>query len=74
MKNYEIKSKSALPHQQRVIAEANDLGDRVSKLKLFIDENEIFKGLGKDEQFRMTKQLVFMDAYFDVLKERIDNF
>jgi len=74
MRNYVVNSKSALPHQQRVIAEANDLGERAMKLAQFIKENEIFKTLSEDEQFRMTKQLVFMDTYFDVLVERINNF
>ncbi len=63
-----------MPHQQRVIDEANDLGDKIVKLTTFVSENPLFKTLSDDEQFRMTKQLVFMDAYFEVLKERINNF
>jgi len=74
MKAYQINLKSDLPHQQRVIEEANELADKIVKLTYFISDNPIFKTLSDEEQFRMTKQLVFMDAYFDVLKERINNF
>lgn len=74
MSVYIIKKKSKMPHQQRVIDEANELGVKLSALDLFISENDIFKNLHKLEQNRLNRQLFAMDIYFGILKDRIKNF
>lgn len=61
------------PHQQRVLDEKTELDDRSTKLQAFFS-NPIFSGLPADEQDRMQKQAVAMQAYSQVLGERIANF
>lgn len=61
------------PHQQRVLAEQTELDDRLTKLQAFFS-NPIFYGLPADEQDRLQKQAVAMQAYSEVLGERIAAF
>lgn len=61
------------PHQQRVLAEQTELDDRLTKLQAFFS-NPIFSGLPEDEQDRLQKQAVAMQAYSEVLGERIAAF
>ena len=61
------------PHQQRVLAEKAELDDRLAKLQAF-SLNPIFYGLPTDEQDRLQKQAVAMQAYSEVLGERITAF
>jgi hypothetical protein len=61
------------PHQQRVLAEQTELDDRLTKLQAFFS-NPIFSGLPEDEQGRLRKQAVAMQAYSEVLGERIAAF
>ena len=62
-----------LPHQQRVLAEAVELDERLQKLSAFID-GEAFKGIDVDEQARLTAQAGAMASYLAVLQERIGAF
>jgi hypothetical protein len=71
---YKIELKSELPHQQRVIVEANELGLKIDALNLFIEENPIFERLNLNEQIRLGEQVFVMSQYFNILKERIENF
>lgn len=73
MKKYIIEAKSDLPYQQRVIDEANDLGLKLSSLDIFFI-TPFFLTLSAEEQHRMVKQSWIMDLYFEILKERIENF
>jgi len=61
------------PHQQRVVTEREELEDKISKLTSFTD-TAIFASLDENEQERLTRQLSHMNAYSDVLAERIENF
>lgn len=63
-----------LPHQIRVLNEAKELEDRVSKLNEFVTYNDLFLSLSKDEQDRLQKQLLAMIYYLTILVERISNF
>lgn len=62
-----------LPHQQRVLAEAVELDERLQKLSAFID-GEAFKEIDADEQARLTAQAGAMASYLAVLQERIGAF
>ncbi len=62
------------PHQQRVVAERNELDERLAKLEEFRDYSPIFKGLSKAEQRRLVRQASYMELYRDVLDERIEAF
>lgn len=71
---YKVETKSELPHQQRVIDEANELGVKVDALSSFINSNPIFHKLNINEIERLRHQRYIMQSYFKILKERIDNF
>lgn len=61
------------PHQQRVVAERDELADRLAKLLAFF-QSPIFAGLSAAEQTRLRSQARFMDGYLAVLGERIEAF
>lgn len=69
----EVPGADLPPHQQRVLAERTELDDRLTKLQAFFS-NPIFSGLPADEQDRLQKQAVAMQAYSQVLGERIAAF
>lgn len=71
---YEILISSDLPHQQRVIDEANELSVKLTALNKFINGSTFFLSLDALEQKRMTRQSVSMELYWGVLAERINNF
>lgn len=60
--------------QQRVIEEKIELDSKLHALHEFIAANTVFLGLPLDEKRRLIKQQVFMEAYSEVLKERIAAF
>ncbi len=62
------------PHQQRVVDEKTELDDKREKLRAFIDGNAIFASLPTDEQHRLQCQDGYMEAYSEVLGERIAAF
>lgn len=70
----EVGDVSALaPHQQRVVAEAAELDERISKLSAFLPTGT-FASLPEDEQGRLNAQLVAMLDYSGCLAERIAAF
>ena len=71
---YALIKNSKIPHQQKVILEANDLGEKVYKLNEFISLDPLFKTLGRLEQDRLLKQSSIMFEYYEILKERISAF
>lgn len=64
---------SYMPHQHRVIAEKNELDERLDKLTAFL-ATPSFTSLPKDEQERLTKQHSLMTELSAVLEARILHF
>lgn len=62
-----------LPHQQRVIAELEQLDDRIQKLELFL-RTELFAGLPEDEQQLLKMQADAMVLYLGILNTRAAKF
>lgn len=58
--------------KERLIQEQLDLNEKVEKLRLFIDGNEVFKTLSEEHQYLLKKQLYYMGGYNGVLMKRID--
>ena len=58
-------------HIKRVVAESNDLGYKIVKLREFF-LTDTFVQLSAAEQQRMINQEVAMTAYWLILKERLD--
>lgn len=71
---FKIKLASKLPHEQRVIVEANELGIKTFALKTFINSNPIFEKLEIDEKERLHLQYNLMKSYWEILEKRIQNF
>ena len=63
-----------LPHQQRVINEADELLDKINNLNIFITGNSVSKMVALDELVRLKLQLTYMKLYHDVLEARINCF
>lgn len=61
------------PHQQRVVDEKAELCDKLSKLETFIG-GSIYVELPASEQSRLSRQLLIMQLYEQVLAERIAAF
>ncbi len=61
------------PHQQRVVAEKEEVSDRLAKLLTFF-QSPVFQGLPEAERSRLRNQARFMDGYAAVLEERIAAF
>lgn len=61
------------PHQQRVLIEYAELGDKLGKLNGFL-ETDLFQSLPLAEQERMTVQRGAMGEYHGVLADRIAAF
>lgn len=72
--NLKITSISTLPHEQRVIVEANELGIKTHNLSVFINTNPIFEKLSSGEAERLTLQYNLMKSYFEILEKRIEHF
>lgn len=62
-----------LPHQQRVVAEKAEVDDRLNKLLAFTS-TPIYAGLPQEERNRLSEQTSYMQAYSNVLGERIAAF
>jgi hypothetical protein len=62
-----------LPHQERVVAESNDLRQKLDKLSAFIG-GDIFNKLDREDRDLLIAQRVFMDAYFGILRQRSARF
>lgn len=61
------------PYQERVITEQTELQDKIDKLYKFTTI-DLYKGLDKLEQDRLSEQLGYMIDYNRVLLERITAF
>lgn len=61
------------PHQQRVLEEADSLMDKLMKLGSFLATQQ-FRDLGTDDQDLLQKQHDAMNAYHDILMQRIAGF
>jgi len=62
-----------LPHQQRVVDEAEELNTKKIALHKFFG-NILYAELPNSEQVRLKLQYTYMDLYYEVLRERIQNF
>jgi hypothetical protein len=62
------------PHQERVVAESNELRDRLLKLTSFISKGEVFDTLPEEDKSLLREQRNLMDEYLDVLRRRIERF
>jgi len=71
---FKIELASKLPHEQRVIVEANELGVKTAALIAFINTNPIFERLEIEEKERLLLQYNLMKSYWEVLEKRIQNF
>lgn len=62
------------PHQQRLVAERDDLAVKAAALSAFIGGNPILTTLPQDERVRLREQCELMWRYYEVLDERITAF
>ena len=62
------------PHQERVIAESNDLRMKLTKLTAFISGNDAFEKLAAQDQDLLRQQRDIMGEYLDILGQRIARF
>ncbi|AUR90466.1 hypothetical protein NVP1144O_18 [Vibrio phage 1.144.O._10N.286.45.B3] len=58
-------------YMERMMDEEGQLKVRVNGLRSFIQSNEIFETLPRDEKYRMIKQLSGMEVYLKALSERL---
>ncbi len=61
------------PHQERVVAEQNELNIKIGKLRIFLD-GMTFQALASAEREWLRRQLDVMTAYSSILGERIEAF
>ena len=59
------------PHLTRILVEQEALGDKITKLQMFINNNPIYNTLSETKKTLMIKQLTVMNEYFHILEERI---
>lgn len=62
------------PHELRVITEKRELDERLTKLIDFIDASNLFGTLPDEEQSRLRLQFSAMQAYSNILGQRIACF
>ena len=61
------------PHEQRVVDEKNELGEKLEKILAFI-QTDFYKGLSEKEQELLYFQSQVMEDYYEVLQQRIELF
>lgn len=61
------------PHQQRVVDEKNELGERLEKLLAFL-QTDLYKSLAEQERELLFFQSQVMEDYYEVLEQRIELF
>lgn len=61
------------PHQRRVIQEKVELDEKIGRLRSFIG-TEVFDKLDEPEQWRLRRQIIAMDQYSEILRQRIAAF
>lgn len=69
-----MEEKKLLPHQERVVNEANELAVKIKALSQFIENNDRFYEQSIIEQELMRDQLRIMMAYNGCLSNRIALF
>lgn len=75
MKEGIIKEREGyLPHQQRVVDEYVELMRKVTDLNNFIEKNDFFKSLERQEKELLITQLNIMKSYESILRLRIASF
>lgn len=67
---FEKAYKEADTYLQRMLIELSDLEEKIDKLTAFI-ASEKFEGLWSAKQSLLRSQVYIMDAYAEILKERI---
>jgi hypothetical protein len=60
-------------HQERVVAEKSELTEKLDRLESFVD-GSVYASLSAAEQTRLSRQLLIMKLYEQVLSERIAAF
>ena len=61
------------PHQQRVVAECEQLADRIAKLETFL-ATPLFAGLPEREQQLLKMQADAMVVYLGIINTRVEGF
>lgn len=72
-KHPSFKGQAMPPYRQRVVDERNALDEKITALRTFIGAG-MFITLALTERLRLGRQLVAMNAYSEVLNERIAAF
>lgn len=63
------------PYKERVVAEKEQLGNRLESLGLFIRNNgDAWKSLPREERHDLIAQYWAMLQYFEILARRIERF
>lgn len=64
------------PYQERVVAESNELRERLTKLTAFItaDAFDAFDALAEEDQILMVRQQRLMAELLETLRQRIARF
>jgi hypothetical protein len=60
-------------HQERVVAEKSELTEKLHRLESFVD-GAVYASLPDAERTRLSRQLLIMKLYEQVLSERIGAF
>ncbi len=58
------------PYQERVVADARELEGRIDRLSEFF-VTDTYLGIAGDEKVRLRIQIVHMEAYSEILRQRI---
>ena len=66
-----MDEKTYHPHQLRVLQEKQDLGEKITKLRAFIDSDAFINTVNEVESLLLQQQLVAMMQYDLVLQQRI---
>ena len=61
------------PHEQRVVDEKNELGDKLERLLTFL-QTDFYKTLTEKEQELLYFQSQVMEDYYETLQQRIELF
>lgn len=68
------ETKQYEPHQQRVVDEHRELGEKLSKLNAFLASSPIFASLDKVDRNLLEIQQSLMESYHKILWHRICRF
>ena len=71
---FTIKNGIIDPYLRRIIGEALELEDKIKRYDMFVNVDASFEHLPENEKASLTKQLLVMKCYLEILYERINNF